>query len=64
MKEHFHPSDRSSQAMFYRAHDRMMDKLKTFNEIQSGPNPLTDDERCRLADKFPERYEFMRPEKE
>lgn len=59
MKEHFHPSDRSAKAMFCRAHDQMMGKLRTFAEIQAGPNPLTDDERRRLAAKYPDRYGFM-----
>jgi hypothetical protein len=63
MKEHFHPKDRSAKAMFYRAHDKIMEKLHAFAEIQAGPNPLSDDERRRLADKYPERYGFMRPRK-
>jgi hypothetical protein len=51
----------TQQEMFDRAHARIMAKLHTFVEIQAGPNPLTDDERRKLADKYPERYAFMRP---
>lgn len=34
------------------------DRMRTFNEIMSGPNPLTPEECARMATKRPE-YAFM-----
>jgi hypothetical protein len=56
MRYHFHPSDKSASAMFYRAHDQIADRNRTFFAIQNGPNPLSSDEIRRLAAKHPERW--------
>jgi hypothetical protein len=44
---------------FWTAHRKLHDKISLFNEIQHGPNPLTEDEMRAMADKWPERYGFM-----
>lgn len=41
---------------FYKAHRNMMDGVKAFLEIQSGPNPLTAAEIRKLAEKRPEKW--------
>ncbi len=46
--------------MFYQSHNRMMDKIKLFVEIQAGDNPLTKDEINLLIERFPGRYDFMK----
>lgn len=57
----FHPLDKSPRAMFYRAHDHMMGQLHAYNEIMTGDNPLTKEERRRMATRWPDRYGFMMP---
>jgi hypothetical protein len=56
MRYQFHPSDKSSRAMFYRSHDVIAERNRTFFAIQNGPNPLTPDEIRRLAQKHPDRW--------
>lgn len=51
------PSTAEGQvAMFRGAEDRMFTVCRTFNEIQTGPNPLTPEEVDRLIAKRPEVY--------
>ena len=47
-------SDGASQKVLMAdGHDRMMDAMKAFNEIMSGPNPLTKEEIKALHEKRP-----------
>lgn len=39
--------------MMYSAHKQIMVRIHTFNEIQSGPNPLSKEEIKILAEKNP-----------
>lgn len=62
--DYFHPRDRSSVAMFYRAHDQVFGKLVQLAEIQNGPNPLTEEEWSRMQARWPDRYghiPYVRP---
>jgi len=38
------------------ADQRVLDLCKAFNEIQSGPNPLSPDDVRKLIDRRPDRY--------
>lgn len=53
---------KTQKQLFYEAHERQANLMKLFVEIQQGDNPLTDEERRKLADKRPQ-YEFMRPKR-
>jgi hypothetical protein len=44
--------------MWSKADSGRRDRMRTFNEIMTGPNPLTPDECARMATKRPE-YAFM-----
>ena len=55
-KMRFHPLDRGQFAMFWRAHDRMMDQITAWNDIQTGPNPITRAEFTCLQARRPERW--------
>ena len=50
----------NQKQMFYQSHDRVMDKIKLFAEIQRGDNPLTEAEIDLLIKRFPGRYDFMK----
>jgi len=41
------------------AEQRIFDVCKTFNEMQTGPNPLTPDEVRKLIDRNPSRYSVL-----
>jgi hypothetical protein len=43
-----------------KAEQRHFALCRTFNEIMTGPNPLTKAEIQKLIDKRPERYGFLR----
>ncbi len=45
--------------MYEQSRQGMFDKYRTFNDIQTGPNPLTPEEVRRLIDKHPGRYGFL-----
>ena len=45
---------------FYLAQARISGALRTFVEIQQGPNPLTNAEIVRLVQRHPKRYSFLR----
>ena len=47
----FHPSDKSSRAMFYRAHDQIAARNEAICEMQRGPNPLSPDELRRAMSR-------------
>jgi hypothetical protein len=49
----FHPLDKSSKAMFARAHDQIADGNAAFMEVMTGPNPLTPEEVDRLVARNP-----------
>lgn len=38
----------------------LLEKYKTFNEIMTGPNPLTKEEIRKLVEKRPEQYAWLR----
>lgn len=48
------------QAMQIHAQDRISEKYRAFNEIMTGPNPLTKDEIRKLVEKRPAFYAFLR----
>jgi hypothetical protein len=50
----------SQNEMFYGAHRKMTERMKTFNDIMKGPNPLSQDEIRKLIAKRPAEYAFMR----
>ena len=43
----------NQKEMMYSAHKQSMIRIHTFNEIQSGPNPLSKEEIKKLAEKNP-----------
>jgi hypothetical protein len=48
-------SDGSAQKVLMAdGHDRIMDAMKAFNEIMTGPNPLTKEEIRKLHQKRPD----------
>lgn len=49
----------SQKQMSASAERRFFDLCHTFNEIMTGPNPLTKDEIRRLIAKRPEKYGFL-----
>lgn len=51
------PTTPKSQLQLCRAADqRVLDVCRTFNEIQTGPNPLTPDDVRKLIDRRPDMY--------
>lgn len=53
----FDPRDKSSRAMFYRAHAQIADRDQAFMETLNHPtNPLTPEDVDRLVACNPERY--------
>jgi len=47
------------KAMQRRADQRVLVICRTFNDIQTGPNPLTPEEVRRIIDRHPERYSCL-----
>jgi len=47
------------KVMMGSAHDRVMLAIHTFNEIMTGPNPLTKEEIRKLYNKRPGVYGFL-----
>jgi hypothetical protein len=45
------------------AHARIMDRIYTFADIQSGPNPISADELRKLAEKYPDRWSQFLPKR-
>jgi hypothetical protein len=46
-------------AMWNKADSDRRDRMRVFNEIMSGPNPLTPEEVRRLMNRRPVEYAFM-----
>ncbi len=54
------PSTADGQKAMQRAADqRVLNLCRTFNEIQTGPNPLTPAEVRALIDRHPGRYDVL-----
>jgi len=51
---------KTQKEMCDQAIDSYHDKLKTFNEIMTGPNPLTKEEIKKLYEKRPVQYAFLK----
>lgn len=51
---------RTQKQMMRAAEQRMFNVCHTFNEIQTGPNPLTQDEIKKLIAKRPDVYGVLR----
>ncbi len=49
----------SQKAMQRAADQRVLDVCRTFNEIQTGPNPLTPAEVSKLIARHPDRYSVL-----
>ena len=53
----YNPATAAGQReMCQNADRRVLETCKAFNEIMTGPNPLTPDEVRKLIDKRPDRY--------
>lgn len=47
------------KAMWAAADQTRRDRMRVFNEIMTGPNPMTPEECQLMADKYPDKYGFM-----
>ena len=57
MRDMFDPRDKSSRAMFYRAHAQISDRDQAFTEMLNNPaNPLTPENVDQLVARDPARY--------
>jgi hypothetical protein len=50
----------SQMEMYQQSRDKVLGRMKAFNEIMSGPNPLTQEEIRGLIKKRPYDYGFMK----
>lgn len=53
------PMPQDPKAMWDKVEADRHARMRTFNEIMTGPNPITPEECARMAEKFPEKYGFM-----
>lgn len=60
MKKAEHTTAKGQKTMQRRADQIVLDVCKIFNEIQTGPNPLTKAELAELIRKRPERYSILK----
>ena len=56
----FNSTATGQQRMCQNADERIRIVLRTFNEVQTGPNPLTLSEMEKLVEMHPERYGILR----
>lgn len=59
MKKAPHTTAEGQLQMCRTADQRVLDRCKAFNEIMSGPNPLTPEEVRAMIDRHPDRYSIF-----
>lgn len=51
---------KSSKQCFWVSHRKVIDRYKNFLDMMASDNPLTKQEMRQMAEKWPDRYGFMK----